>query len=93
MKVKEILERMADFTDEERQKYIGGLCNKVCSISKASLLNFQNSWDGTKTFDEFKTTQNKVIKECIEMEISAIGTKIRKRNFNLEPLTLETEIN
>lgn len=89
MKISEILEKMDNFTDEERVKYLKELWKKVSPISKQTLLNFENGWDGSKTFEEFKKAQNKVIRECIQMEIMINDFKEKE---NIEVFTMETEI-
>ena len=89
MKISEILEKLDDFTDDERQKYLGGMWKKVSRLSKGTLLNFQNEWDGGKPFDEFKKAQNKVIRDCIKMEIMINDVKEKE---NMEVFTMETEI-
>ena len=90
MKVKEILEKMDSFTDDEAKRFLGGLWSKVSEISKQSFLNFQNEWDGSKTFEEFKKARNKVLKSRIECEILINDVK---ENLGQEVFTLETEIN
>jgi len=89
MKISEILKNMDNFSDDERAKYIGGLWKKVTPISKQTLINFQNNWDGSKSFEEFKKAQNKVIKECIQMEILINDVKEKE---NMEVFTMETVI-
>lgn len=90
MKISEILKNMDNFSDEERVQYIKKLWEKVTPISKQTLINFQNQWDGSKSFEEFKKAQNKLIKECIKMEILINDVKVKE---NIEVFTMETEIN
>ena len=89
MKISEILEKMEDFTDDEREKYLGGMWSKVTDVSKNTLMGFQNAWDGSKGFDAFKKEQNKLVKECIQMEIMI--NDVKEKN-GLEVFTMETEI-
>lgn len=90
MKVSEIMEKMDGFTDEEITKYLGGLWKKVSPISQATLNQFQAGWGGRKSFEEFKVEQNKVIKECIQMEILINDVK---EQAGVEVFTMDTEIN
>ena len=89
MKISEILNNLDNFNDDEREKYLGGMWKKVSPISKQTLINFQNEWDGGKSFDEFKKAQNKVIKDCIQMEIMINDVKEKE---GMEVFTMETEI-
>ena len=89
MKISEILEKMDNFTDAERVKYIGGLWEKVSYISKQTLRDFEICWDCNKTFEEFKKAQNKIIKECIQLELM---TNVAKTGTPLEIFTMETEV-
>lgn len=89
MKISEILENMDSFTDAERTKYLGGMFKKISNISKASLSEFQRTWDGSKSFEEFKIAQNKVVRDCIGCEILINDVKEKE---GLEIFTLETEI-
>ena len=91
MKIKEILKKMDGFSDEERRTILGGLMNRLCHISKNQLMNFQSNWDGSRAFEEFKREQNKVIKECVGIEVSEIGSLIREK-LGLPSISLETEI-
>jgi hypothetical protein len=89
MKIAEILEKMDDFTDDERKKYLGGMWQNVSHLSKNTLLNFQNEWNGSLDFEEFKKKQNKIIKDCIKMEIMINDIK---QEQGLVIFTLDTEI-
>ena len=89
MKIAEILEKMDDFTDDEREKYLGGIFKKVSRISSATLRNFENGWDGSKSFEEFKVAQNKVVRDCVQMEIMINDVKEEE---GLEVFTMDTEI-
>ena len=92
MTLKEVLEKMDNFTDEERAKYLGGLFKILSPVSTATLSNFQNRWEPEgKTFKQFVVEQNKEIKKCIELEVSVIGEIVRKES-GLELITLETVI-
>ena len=89
MKVSEILEKMDAFTDEEAKRFLGGMWRKVSQISRQSLSSFENQWDGSKTWEEFKKARNKVVRECVECEILINDIK---ENIGQEVFTLETDI-
>jgi len=89
MKILEILDKIDNFNDNEREQYLGGMWEKVSHLSKQTLINFQNEWDGSRSFDEFKKAQNKIIRECIKLEILINDAKEKQ---GLEIFTMETEI-
>jgi len=99
MTVKEIAEKMDDFTDEERGTHLRLLCESLTPVSKAQLLAFQNDWKPEfKTthnivadFKKFKTAQNKEIRRCLEIELSESGSRVRQ-SLGLQPLHEEDEI-
>ena len=91
MKIEEILKKMDGFSDKERGTILRSLLNKLCPVSKNQLISFQSGWDGSRAFEEFKEAQNKVIKECVGMEVSEIGSLVREK-LGLPPISLETEI-
>ena len=91
MTVKEICGKLETFSDDERQKYTGGLCKILSPVSMATLHKFQEDWDGNKSPEEFFKAQAKEIKTCVELEIGPVGGTVRQLS-GLEPLTWETEI-
>jgi len=91
MKIEEILKKMDGFSDKERGTTLRSLLDKLCPVSKNQLMNFQSDWDGSRAFEEFKREQNKVIKDCVEMEVSEIGSVVREK-LGLPSISLETEI-
>lgn len=90
MKVKEILDKMDDFSDEGRERYLMPLLSDLTAVSQHQIIVFQDNWDGTKSFEEFKKAQNKEIRDCVEMELSDFGVEARKV-VGLQPLTEDTE--
>lgn len=91
MKIKEILKKMNGFSDKERGAILKSLLNKLCPVSLNQMSSFQSDWDGERTFEEFKEEQNKVLRYCVEMETSEIGSLVREE-MGLSPISLETEI-
>lgn len=91
MTIKEILEKLDDFKGKEREKYLRSLFDNLTPFSQNQLRNFQDTWDGNKSFEEFVKAQNKEIRMCIEMELSEIG-KITRKAIDLQPLNENDEI-
>lgn len=92
MNIKTLKIKLDTFTDKERTKYIGILYNIFNELSQTELLKFQNEWNPEKkSFDEFKIAQNKIIRFCLDMEMSKVGNDIRILEGK-ELLTENTEI-
>jgi hypothetical protein len=67
------------------------LMRLLCPVSLETLHRFQDTWDGTRPFDEFVVAQNKEIRKCVELEMSELGREIRAK-LHMDPLTPETEV-
>lgn len=91
MTVKEIYDGLTTFSEKDRVRYVGGLCKVLSPLSKGTLMDFQNSWDGNKLAEEFFQAQAETIKTCIKLEIGPLGETVRQVK-GLDPLTWETEI-
>ncbi len=72
----------------QREKFIRPVAKHLCIVSRATLADFQATWDGDKSFEDFVKAQNQVIRKCIEIEISFLGQAVRK-TLNLEPFPEE----
>lgn len=68
------LDRLPDST---RQMHLQNLMPKLTIQSKSILLNFQSKWNPNKPSSIFRTEHDKIIKECLTMEMSKSGTKTR----------------
>ena len=90
--VREIIDQMEDMNDSDRAKYLRNLTERMTPMSYQSIVDFQQSWDGSKSFEEFKKAQEKVIKAAITMELSDIGKEMAKIGGVSSDLTWETEI-
>ncbi len=88
MTVKEILDAMDGWKEEER-KQLMPLLNVFSGVSNATLDQFELIWDRERGYDEFVVEQNKVIRQCVALEMTPLGTDLR-RTLGLEPLALET---
>lgn len=89
MTVKELLNQLDDFTDEERNTYLRGMLRMLCGVSQVTLTDFQQQWDNSRPYAEFVKAQNKEIRACIKLELSVIGMSVRKA-YKL-PVLLETD--
>jgi hypothetical protein len=84
MKIKELLEKLDELTDEEREKWLSKLIDKFTPESLGTIANFQREWINSdkskgimRPFEEFRTAQNKVIRDCVKMEKSTLGAHVR----------------
>ena len=84
MKIKELVEKLDRFDDDEREKWLPKLMGRFTPESLGQIMNFQNRWVNsdkakgvTRPFEEFKKEQNKVILDCIKIEGSRLGTEVR----------------
>lgn len=89
MTVKEVRENLSTYSDEDREGPLTALTKILSGVSMATLREFQNSWDGSKGFSEFRKAQDGKIAECIDLELSSTG-KIVREELGLEPLLLTT---
>ena len=95
MTIKEFRTKLPTLKDEER-RIMEPLMGMLCPISVAQMRKFQNDWDFEGNpppdgFDKYAAAQDKVILECLKIELSTLGTEVRK-NYGLAPLTEDMEI-
>jgi len=83
-----------NFTEKERVDFLPNLLKMFSPVSKKTIEKFQDEWDWNagKPFEDFLKEQNKVIKQCIELETSTFVGDVVRKQFNLEPLRIEDEI-
>lgn len=91
MTIKELYDQIEAFSEEQRKEHVTVLFKMLTPLSMNQIMNFQNKWDGKRTYEEFKSYQAHLIRQCIEMEIHFIG-KMARANFKLPPLTWETNL-
>ena len=89
MTVQDVKENLAKYTTEERAEHLGKLIKLFSGVSHSTLQQFQKTWDGTRTFEEFRKAQDIVIVKCIDLEVSDFG-KMARSAMGLEPLHLTT---
>ena len=90
MNIKTFLDEFESWEGDDRKK-MNPMLNMLSPLSEGELRAFQDRWDSSHPYDEFVKAQNKKIRQCIELELGALGTQIRT-TIGLDPLTLETEI-
>jgi len=90
MQLKEFLARLDEFSDAEREVYIGALLEQLTEVSVRTMLGFQAGWVGDD-MDAFKRETNAELRQCITLEQSELGHAMRAA-CELEPLTEETQI-
>lgn len=91
MKIKEFIEKVDGFTEDERVEYIPKVVELLSVVSRGELMLFQRDWDPSRGFEEFVKEQNKKIKMCLEIECTDAGSSVREV-FKLAPITMEAEI-
>lgn len=85
-------EQLSKMGLNEREKYSRILYNKHLSpFSQNTLIDFQEEWDDSKPFQEFREAQDKLILTCLDLEKTIWGNYIRKIN-KLKPLNEEEEL-
>ena len=84
MKVRELLDKLDELTEEEREKWLLKLADRFTPESLGSIMNFQREWVSSdkaqgimRPFEEFKKAQNQIIRNCVKMEESKLGAHIR----------------
>jgi hypothetical protein len=91
MTLKEIIEKMDGFTEDERVQYLPKVFSLLSPVSRVELLDFQRDWDASRGFEAFVKAQNEKIKMCIELECAEFGSTVREA-LKLEPITMESEV-
>lgn len=91
MNVGDLNNKLDELDYDERTSVLTKLWELLSLLSQRHMLEFENGWDGRKSFAEFVTAQNKQIKLCIALEISEPGKDIRAA-LGLTPLSLKTKI-
>ena len=102
MKIRQIIEKLDDLTEDERVRYLPKVMGHFCEVSLSTILGLQNTIDlenftrkrdGKEivSFAEFVTRQNKVIRECYAMEQSQFG-ELARSAMGLQPLNIEVEV-
>ena len=90
MTIKELLENLGGM-GSEREKPLLRLMKELSPVSISSLMKYQADWNSEKTWEEFKEAQNKLVKECVELECSEFGRMVRSV-LNLPPFNLNLEV-
>lgn len=91
VKLKEIREKLDSYDSDQRESILGGLADALSPVSLQSLREFQQGWDGSKSFEEFVAAQNEVFRQCIDLECSSFGEVVRAQ-LGLDPINLDADI-
>lgn len=92
MTVKAVMETVEKLgVQPDRAKYLSPLVQLFSPVSKKTLRDFQDLWDGTKSFDDFVAAQNSLIKDCLTIELSSFGAATRQA-LGQPLLTEQTEL-
>jgi hypothetical protein len=79
MTLQEIVDNIDNMTsDEERQEILTKVIDGFSFISKSEVTQFMNNWDRSRPFEEFVQEQNKLIKTCLQMELTELGKVVRE---------------
>jgi hypothetical protein len=89
----EYLDKKWDGNDNERLSKLSPLVMALSPVSRQTILGAQPRLlaESDGNYSAFVEAQSKEIKTCLELELREIGIAVRE-NFNLPPLTLDTEI-
>lgn len=77
MVIKEFIEKIDTFNEEERLELFPLIFAKLCPVSKIQITTFQHTWDGTRPYKEFEKAMNNEVVHCLKMEMSKIGAAVR----------------
>jgi hypothetical protein len=91
MKIKELMENIDNLTEEQRDHELRKLLEMCCQLTKNEIRKFTLGWNTARSYEEYKTEQNKIIVKCITLETSELGAMVRE-GFGLGPLDPEMEI-
>ena len=89
MTVQDVRENLEKYSNEERAEPLGKLIKVLSGVSHSTLLQFQQTWDDSRPFDDFRKAQDAEIAKCIDLEVSDFG-KTARSAIGLDPLELTT---
>ena len=90
MTVEEILDILDHLGEDEREEVLSPLLKRFSRVSLVALKEMQDRCKLNKTpYNEFVEMQNHLIRQCIEVEIGALGKMFQGDG---EQLTLKTDI-
>jgi hypothetical protein len=89
--IQNVLDRLPDWKTDEERKQLRRVFAMLSPVSMADLKLFQDTFDQSRSFEDFIAGQNVMIMRCIRCELSEIGKNVRKL-FGLPVLTLDTVV-
>lgn len=87
----DILDVMDELKGEQRELVLAALLEELTVYTHEVILEFQLEYDGRESFEQFLVKQNALIRECVNIELTNFGNKVRRQE-GLNPLSLRTEI-
>ena len=78
MKISQFLEEMNGMSDDELNHYALQVTRMFCGVSRASMQEFKNKWDYSRSGDEYNAELKRIFRQCVEIECSAIGQIVAK---------------
>lgn len=98
MKIREFIAQLDTISNEQREEQLYKLVELLSPESVYSLMNFQENWiaeDKTsgikRSWENFRKSQNDVIKFCMEMEVSKLGKDSRSMR-GMPQIDMEAEL-
>jgi len=92
MKIEDILDILDNLADDEREFVLRPLLKVFSRVSLIALKELQNHCKTNNiSYDEFVQRQNKLIRQCVELEMDDLG-KLLRGESELADITLETDV-
>ena len=94
MLIRDYIDHLAEWGSDERERYMRPLLGMLSGVSNRTLREHQAKHMAASSepdYDGFVESQNKVILQCLHLEVSTFGADVR-RELGLEPLTLDTDV-
>jgi hypothetical protein len=91
MKISELLKRLPDLPKETRGWHLRILMQMLSPPAQHKIKLLQDHWDGRRPYDEFRGTQDQIIREQVEIETSQESDLVRK-SYGMPPLRIDHEV-
>ncbi len=94
MLIRDYIDHLSEWGSDDREWYMRPLLGMLSGVSRKTLREHQAehmSMSIEPDYDGFVESQNKLLLQCLRLEISAIGAVVRQQ-LGLEPMTLDTDV-
>ncbi len=98
MTIRQLYDQLDTMDEGARAEQLSKLAPNLSGVTHATIRDYQNQhianaeMSQKENWDAFRVGQNKIIKECIDLELSdGIGAAVRAA-LGLPPLTWESEV-